>query len=162
MHRPWRKVKVTEDYAQCTRDLVDIHYPMPRSSGSSRIIYRPTRPAPCIRRSRARTQADLATARVPLHPQARTLAQHGQSRSRPARSAASDRGSTTPNDYAAKSQPGSDGEMPPAPASNGCSQQTRPAPKWALPLPKSHKTLCRATRSAFPSFESSSAASASL
>ena len=31
--------------------------------------------------------------------------------------------------------------MPPAPASNGCSQQTRPAPKWAapiLPLPKSH------------------------
>src|ERR1700729_3152366 len=31
--------------------------------------------------------------------------------------------------------------MPPAPASNGCSQQTRPAPKWAAPippLPKSH------------------------
>jgi hypothetical protein len=31
--------------------------------------------------------------------------------------------------------------MTPAPASNGCSQQTRPAPKWAapiLPLPKSH------------------------
>jgi hypothetical protein len=32
-------------------------------------------------------------------------------------------------------------EMPPAPASNGCSQQTRPAPKWAAPirpLPTSH------------------------
>ena len=32
LHRPWRKVKVTErraaeDYAQCMRDLVDIHYP---------------------------------------------------------------------------------------------------------------------------------------
>ncbi|WP_245322660.1 IS630 family transposase [Bradyrhizobium valentinum] len=32
VHRPWRKVKVTErraaeDYAQCLRDLVDIHYP---------------------------------------------------------------------------------------------------------------------------------------
>src|ERR1700726_1067463 len=32
VHRPWRKVKVTErraarDYAQCVRDLVDIHYP---------------------------------------------------------------------------------------------------------------------------------------
>ena len=31
-HRPWRKVKVTarrtaEDYAQCMRDLVDVHYP---------------------------------------------------------------------------------------------------------------------------------------
>src|SRR6201988_3393718 len=32
VHRPWRKVKVTErraakDYAQCMRDLVDVHYP---------------------------------------------------------------------------------------------------------------------------------------
>jgi hypothetical protein len=32
VHRPWRKIKVTErraaeDYAQCMRDLVDIHYP---------------------------------------------------------------------------------------------------------------------------------------
>jgi transposase len=32
VHRPWRKVKVTErraaeDYAQCLRDLVDVHYP---------------------------------------------------------------------------------------------------------------------------------------
>jgi hypothetical protein len=32
VHCPWRKVKVTErraaeDYAQCLRDLVDIHYP---------------------------------------------------------------------------------------------------------------------------------------
>src|ERR1700680_4316023 len=32
VHRPWREVKVTErraaeDYAQCMRDLVDIHYP---------------------------------------------------------------------------------------------------------------------------------------
>src|SRR4029077_15672083 len=32
VHRPWRKVKVTErraaeDYAQCVRELVDVHYP---------------------------------------------------------------------------------------------------------------------------------------
>ncbi|MDH2357489.1 transposase [Bradyrhizobium sp. SSUT112] len=32
VHRPWRKVKVTEwraaeDYAKCMRDLVDVHYP---------------------------------------------------------------------------------------------------------------------------------------
>jgi hypothetical protein len=31
-HRPWRTVKVTEqrtvvDFAECMRDLVDIHYP---------------------------------------------------------------------------------------------------------------------------------------
>ena len=49
--------------------------------------------------------------------------------------------STIPSDCAAKSPPGRGGEMPPAPASNGCSQQTRPAPKWAAPirpLPTSH------------------------
>jgi len=32
VHRPWRKVKLTErraaeDYAQCMRELVDVHYP---------------------------------------------------------------------------------------------------------------------------------------
>ena len=32
MHRPWREVKLTkrraaEDYAQCMRELVDVHYP---------------------------------------------------------------------------------------------------------------------------------------
>ena len=32
VHRPWRKVKVTErraaeDYAQCMRELIDVHYP---------------------------------------------------------------------------------------------------------------------------------------
>jgi hypothetical protein len=32
VHRPWRKVKVTErraaeDYAQCMRELTDVHYP---------------------------------------------------------------------------------------------------------------------------------------
>src|SRR6185312_10169857 len=50
-------------------------------------------------------------------------------------------GSTIPSAYAAKSPPGSGREMPPGHASNGCSQQTRPAPKWAAPiplLPKSH------------------------
>ena len=48
-------------------------------------------------------------------------------------------GSTTPNDHVAKSQPGSEGEMPPAPASNGCSRQTRPAPKWR----RAYTTCCK-------------------
>jgi hypothetical protein len=50
-------------------------------------------------------------------------------------------GSTTPSDCVAKSPPGNDNEMPPASASNGCSQQTRLAPRWQAPippLPKSH------------------------
>jgi transposase len=40
VHRPWRKVKVTErrtaqDYAQCMRELVDVHYP---DAGSIRVV----------------------------------------------------------------------------------------------------------------------------
>jgi len=47
-----------------------------------------------------------------------------------------------------RSPPGSDGAMPHAPASNGCSQPRKPAPKWTVPIlsplpypslkPKSH------------------------
>jgi transposase len=115
--------------------------PMPGSSGSSRIIYRPTRPAPCTRRSRPPKpggSCDGSSSTTPPSTQAGST----WSRSRSASCAVSAwiAGSTTPNDYAAKSQLGSEGEMPPA-ASNGCSQPTRPAPKWAapiLPLPKSH------------------------
>ena len=140
VHRPWRKVKVTErraakDYAQCMRDLVDIHYPEAEIIRSCWIIFRPTPPAPLSDVPPRRSQADLATARVPPHPQARKLAQHGRDRDRrPARPVPRSR-IDDPSDYAAKTPPGSEGEMPPAPASNGCSQQTRPAPKWAAPIP---------------------------
>src|SRR5262249_19439776 len=34
-----------------------------------------------------------------------------------------------------KSPPGSDSEMLQEPASNGCSQPRKPAPKWAVPIP---------------------------
>src|ERR1700735_290223 len=49
--------------------------------------------------------------------------------------------STTQIGSAAKSKHGNDNEMPPALASNGCSQPTKRAPKWAAPIlswPKSH------------------------
>ena len=62
-HRPWRHVKVTdhrtcEDFAECMRDLVDVHYPRARririvldnlSSHSEAALYR-TFPAPEARR----------------------------------------------------------------------------------------------------------------
>ncbi|MGY4568194.1 hypothetical protein ACVWY5_001264 [Bradyrhizobium sp. USDA 3256] len=54
---------------------------------------------------------------------------------------ASTAGSTTPSGCAAKSPPGNGREMPHGPASNGCSQPKKPAPKWDAPtqtLPKSH------------------------
>ena len=57
VHRPWRKVKVTErraaeDYAHCMRDLVDIHYPDAEIIRVVQDNLSTHRPAPCIRRSR--------------------------------------------------------------------------------------------------------------
>jgi transposase len=135
VHRPWRKVKVTErraaeDYSQCMRDLVDIHYPDAEIIRSSRIIYRPTRPAPCIKRSRPPKPDGSCDGSSSITPPS-TQAGSTWSRSRSASCAVSAwiAGSTTPKNYAAKSKPGSEGEMLPAPASNGCSQRTGPAPK---------------------------------
>ena len=130
VHRPWRNVKVTErraaqDYAQCMRELVDIHYP----------VCRPIRPAPSTRPS------------LPLRPGASCVAWSSTTppsmpagstwpRSRSACCAASawTVGSTTPSASSPKSLPGNDSAMPPALASNGSSIQTRPAPKCAAPI----------------------------
>jgi transposase len=56
-HRPWRKVKVTEqrtarDFAQCMRELVDVHYPQAEGFGSCSTTSRPIRPAPFTKPSR--------------------------------------------------------------------------------------------------------------
>jgi len=81
IHRPWRNVKVTErraaeDYAQCMRELVDVHYPDAECIGR--------RPLPGLRARRS--SPHLAAPGVPLHSQARQLAQHGRNRDRcPAR-----------------------------------------------------------------------------
>jgi len=80
VHRRWRKVKHTErraakDYAECMRDLVDIHYPDAEtirvvqdnlSTHSAGALYQTFPPH--------RSQTDLATDRVPLHPKTRKLA----------------------------------------------------------------------------------------
>ena len=147
VHRPWRKVKVTErraaeDYAQCSAISSTSIILMPRSSGSSRTIYRPTPPALSIRRSRPPKPGGFcdgsSSTTLPS-----TQAGSTWSRLRSASCAASAwiAGSTIPSGCAAKSPLGNGSEMPPAPASNGCSQQTRLAPKWQAPippLPKSH------------------------
>ena len=88
VHRPWRKVKVTErraaeDYAQCMRELTDVHYPdaecirVVQDNLSTQLARRPLRGL-CARRS----SAHRAPLGVPLHPQARQLAQHGRDRDR--------------------------------------------------------------------------------
>ncbi len=149
VHRPWRKVKVTErraakDYAHCMRDLVDIHYPDAEivrvvqdnlSTHSAGALYQAFPPA----------EARRILRRLPFHSTTSPSTQVGStwSRSRPASCAVSAwiAGSTNPNDCAAKSQPGSAREMTAAPASNGCSQQIRPAPKWAAPYPATSKEV---------------------
>ena len=146
VHCPWRKVKVTErraakDYAQCMRDLADVHYPDAEtirvvqdnlSTHSAGALYQAFPPA------EARRICGGSSSTTPPNTQAGST----WSRSRSASCAASAwiAGSTIPSDCAAKSPPGSGGEMPPAPASNGCSQQTTPAPKWAAPIPRRPKS----------------------
>ena len=88
VHRPWRKVKVTErrtaeDFAQCMRELVDVHYPEAErirvvldnlSTHSPGALYEAF--------AGRRSAPHPAPPGVPLHPQARQLAQHGRDRDR--------------------------------------------------------------------------------
>ena len=88
VNRPWRKVKVTErraaaDFSQCMRELSDeakkIRVVMDNLSTHSPASLYNALPAPEARRI-------LPPPGVPLHPQARQLAQHGGDRDRrPAR-----------------------------------------------------------------------------
>jgi len=85
-HQPWRTVKVTDsrtarDFAESMRDLVDLHYPKAKlirvvldnlSTHSPGALYEAF-PAP---------EAHPAPPGVPLHAQARLLAQHGRDRDR--------------------------------------------------------------------------------
>src|SRR5882672_794020 len=116
--------------------------PMPRPSGLCRITYRPTPPAPCIRRSRPpKPGGSCGGSSSTTPPSTQAGSTWLRSRSASCGDSASLAGSTTPSDCAAKSPLGNDREMPHAPASNGCSRQKRPAPKWGEPtqtLPMSH------------------------
>src|SRR5438067_1726600 len=114
----------------------------PRASGSSRIICRPTRPAPSMRPSRPPKPGEFCAASSSTTPPS-TPVGSTWSRSRLAccAASASTAESTTQTGSTAKSTLGNDNETPPAPASIGCSQPTKPAPKWAAPIrshPKSH------------------------
>jgi hypothetical protein len=137
VHRPWRKVKITErraaeDYAQCMRDLVDVHYPdaeavrvlqdnlSTHSAGALYQAFHLPKPGGFCGGSSSTTLPSTQVGSTWL-----------RSRSASCGASAWIAGSTIPSGYAAKSPPGNGSEMPPAPASNGCSQQTRPAPKWA-------------------------------
>lgn len=126
------KVKVTErraakDYAQCMRELVDIHYPgaeiirvvqdnlSTHSAGGS------------IRRSRL----PKPDGSVEFHytPKRASWLNMVETRSASCGDSASIAESTTPSDCAARSPLGNDRGMPHAPASNGCSLKGPRLPK---------------------------------
>jgi transposase len=144
VHRPWRKVKVTERRAATPNACASLSMsiiPMPRASGSYRTTCRPTRPAPSMRHSRPPKPGEFCDAWSSITPPSMP-AGSTWSRSRSACSAVNVwiAESTTPNTSSAKSPLGSNNETPPAPASNGCSQPIRPAPKWAAPIPSRPKS----------------------
>src|ERR1700730_17629161 len=115
--------------------------PMPNTSGLCRITCRPTRAAPSTRRSRPPKPGASCDAWSSTTPPS-TPVGSTWSRSRSASCAANawTAESTTQNGSAAKSPLGNDNEMPPAPASNGCSQPTKLAPKWATHIPTRRKS----------------------
>jgi transposase len=87
-HKSWRHVKVTDhraacDFAHCTRDLADTHYPdadrIPRRHGQS---FDPHRRRSVRDLPRARGASHPSAPGVPLRAQARQLAEHGRDRNR--------------------------------------------------------------------------------
>jgi hypothetical protein len=147
VHRPWRKIKVTErraaeDYAQCMRELVDIHYPDAEyirvvqdnlSTHSAGALYQAFPPAE-VRRILRRLEFHY----TPKHASWLNMVEieigvlRGQCLDRRI-----DDAKWLRREIAAWEQQ----RIRPAPALNGCSQPTRLAPKWAthIPtLPKSH------------------------
>ena len=124
------------------RDLVDIHYP---DAETIRVVQDnlSTHSAGALYQTFPAAEARRILRRIEFHytPKHASWLNMVEIEIGVLRDSASLAGSTTPSDCAAKSPLGNDREMPHAPASNGCSRQKRPAPKWGEPtqtLPMSH------------------------
>jgi hypothetical protein len=126
VHRPWRKVKVTErraaeDYAQCMRELIDIHYP----------------DAECIRVVQDNLSTHSAGARrlefhcIPKYASWLNMVEIeiGVLRRQCLDRRIDDRKILIPEMAGWERQ-----RNEAATASNGCSQPTRPAPKWVASI----------------------------
>ncbi|MGY3404840.1 transposase [Bradyrhizobium sp. GM5.1] len=139
-HRGWRNVKVTEhraavDYAYCMRELVDSIIPTPTASASCRTICRSIPPARCIKHLRLLRPVVSCAASNSTSPRNTLVGSIWSSaRSACSSASASAAASTTPKGSETRSQHGKSGGIKPEPASNGCSQPTRPAPNSAAPI----------------------------
>ena len=139
-HRPWRKVKVTErraaeDFAACMRELTDVHYPEAErirvvldnlSTHSAGALYQAF-PADEARRVLRRLEFHY----VPKHASWLNMVEI-EIGVLPAN--ASTDASKAATNSPPKPPSGSNSAMPQVPASNGCSQPKRPAPKWDGPI----------------------------
>jgi len=147
VNRPWRKVKVrraAEDYAQCMRELVDVHYP---DAACIRVVRDnlSTHSAGALYEAFAPAEARRTLRRLEFHhnPKHASWLNMVEIEIGVACSAANGwiEESTTRSASSAKSPHGRNNATPPALASSGCSQPKKPAPKWAAPIlsrPKSH------------------------
>src|SRR5262249_23714344 len=137
VHRPWRKVKVTErraaeDYAQCMRDLVDLHYPDVGYIRVVRAISQPTPPPPSTRHSRPPKPDAFCDAWNSTTPPSTPAGSTWSKSSLRSCAASASTGASPPRSSSnPRLLPGSISAMLQARASSGCSQPTRLAPKWA-------------------------------
>ena len=140
-HRSWRKVKVTNsraavDFAACMRELIDVDFPEAErvrvvldnlSTHFPGSLYQAF--PPCEAR---RVLRRLEFHYVPKHASWLNMVEIeiGVLRSQCWTGVSQPRNNLCP-----KSPPGNGSAMLQEPASNGCSQPQRPAPKWAAPTP---------------------------
>ena len=147
VNRPRRKVKVSDsravvDFAVCMRELTDVHFPKAEcirvvlgnlSTHSAGALYHAF--APCEAR---RVRRQLEFHYVPKHASWLNMVEIEIG---VLRSQCLDRASPATSISYLRSAPGNDSAMLQEPASNGCSQPLKPAPKWAAltpnPLPSS-------------------------
>ena len=139
-HRCWRNVKVTDrraavDYAHCMRDLVDVHYPDAaciRVVQDNLSIHKPG----ALYEALAPAEARRILRRLEFHFTPKHASWLNIGRVRDQRAAAP---VSRPPHRRSQMAPKRDrsmasGEINPEPASNGCSQPTKPAPNSAAPI----------------------------
>ena len=148
-HRGWRHVKVTNrraavDYAHCMRGLVDVHYPDAtciRVVQDNLSIHRSTSLGRCIRPSRPPRPGASCAASNSTSPRSTPVGSIWSSaRSACYSASVSVAASTIPKGSETRSQHGKRGGIKPEPASNGCSQQIKPAPNSAAPIQPPRKS----------------------
>jgi hypothetical protein len=139
-HRAWRKVKVTErrtavDYAHCMRELVDVHYPKAaciRVVQDNLSIHAPG----ALYRAFAPAEARRILRRLEFHytPKHASWLNMVEIEIGVLQRQCLGRRIDDPKCLRMRSQHGSGSETKLAPASTGCSQQTKLAPNWGAPI----------------------------